>query len=105
MPSEKVRSNHDELGKITQSFKAEADRTQQMVQSIKSAYDPLRGGDWIGKGATKFFQEMEGDVFPHCKNLKQALDEAAKVTKQVSDIMRQAEQESSNCLQHWEYGN
>ena len=105
MASEKVRSNHDELNQIGQSFKSEADRTRQMVQKIKSAYDPLRGGDWIGKGATKFFQEMENDVFKHCKNLEQAMNEAAKVTKQVSDIMRQAEQESSNCLQHWEYGN
>lgn len=98
MPAPTVRADYDQLKNIQSTFQKEAEDIDRMIQNLKSAYDPLRQNDWIGPGATAYFNEMESSVFPSLRRLKNALDQAAKTTKQISDAIRQAEQEASNCL-------
>jgi WXG100 family type VII secretion target len=98
MPSVQIRIDHDQVGKISQLFSAQSSAIAGVNKKLKSAQETLEGGDWIGKGAKAFFKEMESEINPAMKRLKQALDEASKVTSQVGRIMVEAEEESGNIL-------
>jgi hypothetical protein len=58
----------------------------------------LRGGDWIGQGARKFYAEMDSDILPSLQRLIAAMGEATKVTRQISDIVKQTEDEAARIL-------
>jgi len=96
MPSEKVRSDFDELSKIGQLFNAQSSAIAGVNRRIKSAQGTLEGGDWIGEGAKKFFAEMEQQVNPSMKRLEQSLADAYRKTQEIARIMKQAEDEASN---------
>jgi WXG100 family type VII secretion target len=95
MTTPKVRADHEALKSIAQSFSAQADQTKQMTQNLKSKMGTLEGGDWVGKGATKFYNEMNSSVFPSLNRLSSALDQASAVTKKISQLMRQTEDEAA----------
>jgi WXG100 family type VII secretion target len=52
--------------------------------------------DWIGRGSKAFFNEMRGEVIPATLRLQQALEEAGRVTKEISQTMQQADEEASS---------
>jgi WXG100 family type VII secretion target len=96
MPSDKVRSDFDELSKIGQLFNAQSSAIGGVNRRMKSAQGTLEGGDWIGEGAKKFFAEMEQQVNPSMKRLEQSLADAYRKTQEIARIMKQAEDEASN---------
>lgn len=98
MSSPTVRAHHDELGAIRGTFSAQSDAISQMNQNLKSCMETLQGGDWIGKGAQAFYREMNGDVMPSLGRLQRALSEAARITQQISQAMKEAEEEASGCF-------
>jgi WXG100 family type VII secretion target len=98
MPSVQIRIDHDQMGQISQVFSAQNSAIAGVNNKLKSAQETLQNGDWIGKGATAFFKEMDDEVNPAMKRLEQAMEEAAQVTKQVGQIMNEAEEESSSIL-------
>jgi hypothetical protein len=57
--------------------------------------DTLEGGDWIGKGAKAFYREMGTEIMPSLKRLSDALQTADRITRQISQIMQDAEQEAA----------
>ena len=93
MAAETVRSDYDQLKSSAQSFKSNAEAIDKMNHDVSSAMDTLQGGDWIGEGARKFFSEMNDSVMPTLKRLKDALDQSARVTSQISQVMKSAEDE------------
>lgn len=95
MPAATIRSDRDELAKIGSSFSKASSAIAGVNRKIKSSQDTLEGGDWIGRGANAFYKEMNGDVNPAMKRLEKALGEAARITKQIAQIMQQAEEDSS----------
>jgi len=100
MSSPKIRCDYDELQKISQIFSAQNSEIARINRKIKSAQGTLEGGDWIGKGAKAFFKEMNGEVNPAMKRLEKAMAQAARITKQISKIMKQAEDDSSNIFKY-----
>lgn len=98
MPAPRIRVDHDLLKTIAQSFGQGADATGTTLRQLKSAMGTLRGGDWIGQGATKFYQEMDSEVLPSVQRLKSALAESARVSNQISQLMKQAEEEAARLL-------
>jgi WXG100 family type VII secretion target len=96
MSSPKIRCDYDDLQKISQIFSAQNSEIARINRKIKSAQGTLEGGHWIGKGAKAFFKEMNGEVNPAMKRLEKAMAQAARITKQISKIMKQAEDDSSN---------
>ena len=95
MASPQVRGNYEELNKIAQTFNQQADAIAKTNQSLKSCQETLQGGDWIGRGADAFQKEMNGQVMPSLKRMQKALTEAARLTAQMSQIIKQAEQDAS----------
>lgn len=95
MTAPRVRADFDVLGRIAQAFAKHASDTRQSLQRIKQQVDTLQSGDWIGKGANAFYQEMNSSVLPSFNRLVSSLERAGQDTKKMSDIMKRAEEEAS----------
>jgi|SRR5579859_2886278 len=95
MTAPTVRSDYDQLNQISQSFSSQADTLNNMNQNLQSNFETLQGGDWIGQGANAFFQEFNNSVMPTLKRLQSALSESARITAQISQVMKQAEDDAS----------
>lgn len=95
MSNQIVQADHDELRDVQQQFNAQAHAIESMNKALQSRIDTLRGGDWIGKGADAFFQEMESQVMPAMQRLQRALVESSRFAQQTSSILRAAEDEAS----------
>lgn len=98
MPAPRVRSDYDLLSQIARTFGAQSDNTQKSVQSIRRQMDTLKNGDWVGKGATQFYQEMEQNVLPALTRLVNALRQAGQITAQISALMKGAENDAASCF-------
>lgn len=94
----KIRIHYDEMTQITQMFKQQEDAIKQVNRKLKSQQGVLEGGEWIGKGATKFFQEMNNEIMPSMTRLEKAMGQAAQVTRKIHNVMEQAESEASSVL-------
>jgi WXG100 family type VII secretion target len=90
-----IRADHDELRNIAHTFAASADLFAERWTQIGNCYERLRSGDWRGEGAAEFFAVMEGEIFPRFARLREALDEASEITKDVSRIFNEAEEGAS----------
>jgi WXG100 family type VII secretion target len=98
MPSIQIRCDYEQVLQIGALFLAESVLIGEVNRKIKAAQQTLEGGDWIGKGATAFFQEMNNEVNPSMKRLEKALEEASSIVTQIHNVMHQAEEESSKIL-------
>ncbi len=95
MPASKVRVDYDALQEIANTFDQQASNSRRVLQQLQQRMETLQNGDWVGKGATAFFQEMNSDVLPAMRRLAAALEMASRVTRQSSQIMQEAEDEAS----------
>jgi WXG100 family type VII secretion target len=92
--TDEIRADYDRLEQVASQFANQSQAVQQMLQKVRSSMDPLESGGWVGRGSEAFFSEMQGEVLPATDRLQQALDEANRVTKQIVQTMRQAEEEA-----------
>jgi WXG100 family type VII secretion target len=83
---------------MAQSFRSQSENITKQSQAIKSDMGSLQEGGWIGKGATAFYKEMNDTVMPTMTRLQRALAEASRITQQISQIMKAAEDEASSCF-------
>jgi len=98
MPAFQIRIAYDEMGQVAKTFSKNAEDVAQTIQRIKAAQDTLTQGDWIGMGADKFQGEMEDSINPSMQGLQQAMEEASKVSQDISKVMHEADEESANIL-------
>ena len=95
----RIRADHDQLSQISQGFERQASNTRQTLDRLKQSMEVLQNGDWIGKGATAFYQEMNSSILPAVQRLVNALEMAQRITRQISQVMQDVEQESSNIFE------
>lgn len=98
---EEVKADYDQLEQVAQGFSNQAQNTEDLIQKLQSSLDPLQDGGWIGRGSDAFFDEMGGEVMPAVQRLREALEEASAVTKQIAQLMQQAEEEASSIFKNW----
>ena len=91
----KIQANYDELTSIANQFAQEAASIEQLLNKVQSLVGDLQNGGWIGRGANSFFSEMNDEVFPAVGRLVHALEDAGNATKQIGNIVSQAEHEAS----------
>lgn len=99
MPAPQVRGDYEALSTIAKTFAKEAQDMSQVLQRLKGAVDTLRNGDWVGTGATAFYAEMDGAIFPAQQRLMQALNQAAQVVNNISQVIKTAEDDSARLFQ------
>src|SRR6185503_20043827 len=95
MTAQKIRTDYDSLAEISRGFEHEAGRTRRTLDQLHKDLDVLLDGDWAGKGATPFYQEMISSVLPSLNRLGDALEQAARTAQEMSRIMKQAETDSA----------
>jgi len=95
MSAAKVRSDFDQLNNIAGTFSSQSDAISQMNRNLKGKMEQLRSGHWVGKGATKFYNEMDSSVMPSLQRLQNALTQASGTTRKIAQLMKQAEDESA----------
>lgn len=95
MPTPIICVDYDPLQHAAQLFEREAQSCLQTLKQIEQAQNALESGGWKSQGATQFYNEMHSSVLPALKRLVKALETAGRVTRQVAQIMAQAEQEAA----------
>ncbi|MCX6071388.1 MAG: WXG100 family type VII secretion target [Chloroflexi bacterium] len=86
-----VLVNYEMMKKFQNSFKGQEAATQQSIQKITKVVEEIRGGEWIGEGATKFLSDMDSTYFPAMKRLQNAMTEGDRVTKEIEKIQHDTE--------------
>jgi WXG100 family type VII secretion target len=94
-----IQADYDILETIAGRFAQQSEVSQTMHDAVRRSMQALQNGGWEGEGASAFFTEMEGDVFPAVTRLTGALSEAQRVTLQVKGILEAAEVEAARPFQ------
>lgn len=94
MAGDEVRGDYEKLEQVSRQFGEKSQSTEEMLNKVRQAMESLRGG-FQGLAADAFFQEMESELLPASDRLKNVLNEASNVTKQISETLSQAEQEAA----------
>lgn len=100
MGNDVVSAAYDQLDEVASNFQNQSQSMSEMLSAIKSSMDELRP-NWIGRGSTAFFQEMESEMLPAAQRLIEALNEGNAVTREISQTMKQAEEEASSPFRNW----
>lgn len=95
MTREIIQAQYDQLTAVADLFGSQAEQTGTMATRMRRAMQGLQSGGWEGRGARAFFNEMQAEVLPSVARLQQALAEAKRVTLQISQILRQAEEQAA----------
>jgi WXG100 family type VII secretion target len=95
MATSKVQANYDELATIQSRFTEMADRVAQLTQKVRSDYDRLESGGWIGRGSEAFFAEMQDLIFPSLGRLQNAFEVASQRTAEIANKFHEAEDQAS----------
>lgn len=95
MSAEIIRVDHEALEKVAGTFNNQAQATNQMLQEVRRAYQPLKNGGWIGRGAAAFFAEMDNKIFPAVRRLAEALAQADRTTSEIRQLMHSADEDAS----------
>jgi WXG100 family type VII secretion target len=98
MPNSQIRADHDQLAQIAQRWTIQADAVQNSTQNVRQRLEKLKGGDWYGDSASRFYGEMDSAIMPALLRLIHALRQAAELTRRISDEMKRAEEEASQTL-------
>jgi WXG100 family type VII secretion target len=86
-----IRVNYEMMKKFQNSFRGQETAVQQTTGKLTKVIDQLRGGDWIGEGATAFFNEMDSEVIPAMKRLQNVMAEGDRVSKEIEKIQHETE--------------
>lgn len=95
MGADVIQAQYDQLEQIAVRFGRQAESTAQTTQRMQQSMRALQAGGWEGRGAAAFFAEMDRSVLPSLQRLVAALQQSQSVTRQISQVMRAAEEEAS----------
>ena len=95
MGNDIIQARYDQLEAIARRFGQQARVQVTVDQSVQRGVQALQDGGWEGRGATAFFQEMNAQVLPAMKRLTTALQEGNRVTLQIANVMKEAEEEAA----------
>lgn len=94
--SDQIQADYEQLEQVAAKFDQQAQVVAQVIQSVKVSFNKLHSGGWIGEGANAFFNEMNSKVFPATQRLQNALSEASRATKDISQTVKQADEAASS---------
>jgi len=86
-----IKLDFDAFKNIEGSFRSQETATQQTIGKLNKVIEQLRGGEWYGEGATKFFNEMDSQVMPSMKNLQKVMGEGDRVSKEIEKAQHECE--------------
>lgn len=94
-----IQAHYERLEQIAATFGAHAQRSAELRARLAQQADALVDSAWQGEAAQRFHAEMSRELLPALQRLAEALDEAQRVTLQIRDIIRAAEEEAAALFQ------
>ena len=98
MSAPRIRASYDQLSALARQFAVEATAISQMIGDLQRHLDVLEQGDWLGRGARSFYEEMHGNVVPCLNRLVDALDTGQQTTIAIRNRMQAAEREAAKAM-------
>jgi WXG100 family type VII secretion target len=95
--AEHVEINYETVQGIRSTFAQQSQDITNMYQKLAGQADTLRGGAWVGRGASAFYGEFYGEMLPAVQRLIGAMEEAQNVAGKVMQSFKQAEEEMRGC--------
>jgi WXG100 family type VII secretion target len=92
---DEIKAEYDQLDQVANRFLQQSEAITNMLQRVRSSMEKLEQDGWKGRGAQAFFDEMHGEVLPACQRLHTVLSDGSQVSKEIIQIMRQAEGEAA----------
>jgi WXG100 family type VII secretion target len=93
--ADRITLNYDELQAIAKQFSNEAEKYMQLTHITRQKVHDLEN-DWIGLGASSFFEEFEEELLPAMVRLQQALAFASETLLDIMKAFDQAESETAS---------
>ncbi|PKO23705.1 MAG: hypothetical protein CVU38_02425 [Chloroflexi bacterium HGW-Chloroflexi-1] len=90
-----IQANYESLAALAKRFAQQANKMRQMHSDLHRQMSLLRPA-WVGKGSEAFFAELSDKVLPAVQRLAAALAEADRVTKQIEEVLRNAEEQAAS---------
>ncbi len=91
----RIRADFDSLDKVGKTFSQQAEATNRSLQKINQQVSTLRGGDWVGKGAIQFYQDMDDLLLPSLNRLVKALEAGGTAMQKVGQIMHHTDEDQA----------
>jgi WXG100 family type VII secretion target len=88
--------DYEALQRAASAFEQQSMEIQNMLNSMNAQIDVLRGGEWIGTGASAFYDEMDSLLLPAVQRLIAALQEGSSITNQTLAQFQQADEETQS---------
>ncbi len=92
--ADQIEADYEALKQVHQKLGQLAGDVEQLGKDIGSRTITLHDEGWQGQGSDAFYQEMEEDVAPGIRRLRQALERANGVVEKVAQIIHEAEEEA-----------
>ncbi len=90
-----IEVNYEIMQQVASKFEQLHDKASEMHQSLTTSWQALQSS-WTGEGFDKFQDEAEEITGPSVKRLIEAFDQAATMTKQISQIFQESDEECSS---------
>lgn len=90
-----IQAHYEQLDQIAARFGNQAESISNMLARINRASKTLEQGDWEGRGIAAFTTEMNSVCAPATQRLIAALQQAQRVTLDVSQSIARAEEEAA----------
>jgi WXG100 family type VII secretion target len=92
---DEIKAEYEQIDQVASRFLQQSEAITNMLQRVRSSMDKLEQDGWKGRGAQAFFDEMHSEVLPACQRLHTVLSDGSQASKEIIQIMRQAEDESA----------
>lgn len=99
MTADSIQAQYEQLQIVAARFSEQAEQTSQLQMHLQTRIDALRQGGWRGRGADAFFGEMQDEVLPATQRLSVAFGESERLTRQIIEVVQQAEEEAAGLFQ------
>jgi WXG100 family type VII secretion target len=97
-----IQADYEQLAQIIKFIHSQADAVEKSKKKLASTKENLQGGHWIGGGAHAFYTEFEQDVMPALSRLVEILNLTAQEVGNISQILKDAEDEAAASFQDQE---
>lgn len=92
----RIQAEYEQLEQIAAQFIQQCYSVTALWQLLHNCIFQLRDGGWKGKGADRFYHEMESLVMPALNRLIRAMDAGSLHTWRIAQVFRAAEREAAD---------
>ena len=94
-----VQTTYQQLELAARGFENAEQHMRQVGSQLTQKVTQMRQGGWIAEGADQFYREFDQDISPALMRLHRSLEQAARVTREISRLIKAADEEAAGHLQ------